>query len=91
MNETRTTRIIALIAGNGYFLNKIGEYWLGRGGTTHFLISVVILSIIALIGIIAAYISLLGRHEKRWPFVLELVSAFGFLINALWWLYVIIV
>ena|ERR1700733_215253 len=89
MNETRTTRIIALMAGNAYFLNQIADYWMGRGGATHFLIRVVILSVVALVGIILAYISLFGRPERRWPLVLELLAAFCFFINSAWWLHVI--
>jgi hypothetical protein len=89
LNETRTTRIIALIAGNGYFLNRLAEYWMDRGGVAHFHVSVVILSVVALIGITTAYISLFGKREKRWPLILELVSALGFSANAVWWLYII--
>ena len=87
MNETRTARVIAVIAGNAFFLNKIADVWLSSQGRFHLEVGAVTLALVALLGISLSYISLFGRSEKRWPLALELVSALGFLTNALWWLY----
>src|SRR5438477_11595446 len=65
MNETRSTRIVALLAGNGFFLAKLGEHWLTEGH--RLLPSIMPLVIIALLGVSLAYISLFGRLQKRWP------------------------
>lgn len=84
MNETRSTRIVALLAGNGFFLAKLGEHWLTEGH--RLLPSIMPLVIIALLGVSLAYISLFGRLQKRWPLVLEAISAICFLITFVGWI-----
>jgi hypothetical protein len=76
MNETRTTRIVALMAGNGYFLSQAGDYWLKDKNPL--LMSVFPVVLITLLGLSSAYISLFGRSERYWPLILEIVSALCF-------------
>jgi len=86
MDETRTARAIALMAGNGFFLTKVAEDWLRTEGRYHLLVSTITFAFVALVGVSLAYISLFGRSEKRWPLSVEIVSALCFVANALWWL-----
>ena len=84
MYENRTTRVVAVMAGNGFFLAKIAEHWLETGRPL--LASTITLILVALVGVSLGYLSLFGRSEKRWPLVLELVSALFFVIGAFGWL-----
>ena len=84
MNDTRTARLLAAMAGNGFFLAKLAEHWLPEGRPV--LVSVLISALVALLGVSAAYASLLWSPEKRLPVMLEAISAFCFIMNALFWL-----
>jgi hypothetical protein len=55
MNGERTARLVALIAGNGFILSKLAEYWLPEG--RHFQFRTIAVIIAALLGVSFAYIA----------------------------------
>jgi hypothetical protein len=87
MDDNRTTRVVAVMAGNGFFLSKIADHWIQEGWPL--LIRTIAFTLVALTGVSSAYLSLFGRPEKRWPFALELFSAFCFALCAFGWLWVV--
>ena len=84
MNDTRTARIIAVMAGNAFFVAKIAEHWIQAGYPL--LLHVQISVVVALLGLASAYLSLFWPPEKRWPLVLEIASDLCFVGNVVWWL-----
>jgi hypothetical protein len=85
MNETRTTRIIALMAGNGFFVSQLGVHWLEHGRKLE--TPAIITAVVALIGLSLAYLSLYWPTDKGGPaLAMECFAAVFFLADAVWYL-----
>jgi len=78
MTETRTTRVVALMAGNGVFLSGLWHHWLEGGNNFNW--AGITSAVVALVGLSVAYFSLYW-HKDRPLLVLEGISALCFAVN----------
>jgi hypothetical protein len=85
MNETRTTRIIALMAGNGFFVSQLGQHWLEHGRTLQ--VPAIITAIVAIVGLSSAYLSLFWGADQKLPAWCEGFAALCFLADVAWYLH----
>ncbi len=88
MGETRAARVLAIMAGNGFFLDRIADVWLKDEGKYNLNSGANLRVFVALVAISLAYVSLFGTPRRRWSVVLELCAALGFVVSAAWWLYI---
>jgi hypothetical protein len=66
MNENRTTRVVAVMAANGFVVSKLAEHWIPEGRPL--LMRTIVFILLALVGVSLAYFSLfVGRSRERFP------------------------